>query len=348
MLHDASQQKVQESYDRVADEYTQRIGHELEHKPFDRELLDAFAAQVRGKGPVADLGCGPGMAASYLRERGVDAFGVDLSPRMVACAGAMHPNVEFRTGDFMHLEVADGALTAIVSLYALVHLTPAQVRMALAEFHRALRPGGLLLLAFHVGSEVRHATDWWGKPVDLDFVFFETNDMLAQLWGAGFDTEYHVERGPYPDAELQTQRSYILARKPQLLALAEDGTRPGMAPSPADRAAIYRIVNASDWQRAQAAGVFAGTEHDARDGFIHFSAADQVAGTLAKYYAGQPDLLLLQVATGKLPVDTMLKWEASRDGALFPHLYGTLPVKAVQRVETLPIGSDGLHHLPEL
>ena len=107
---------------------------------------------------------------------------------------------------------------------------------------------------------------------------------------------------------------------------------------------IYRIVSAADWQAAQAAGTFAGTAHDLRDGFIHFSTAKQAAETAAKHYAGKTDLLLLYVRD--TDVEAPLKWEKSRNDDLFPHLYGQLPVSAVYRIETLPLGADGRHVFP--
>jgi Uncharacterized protein conserved in bacteria len=108
---------------------------------------------------------------------------------------------------------------------------------------------------------------------------------------------------------------------------------------------IYRIVARSDWKAAQAAGAFAGTAHDIRDGFIHFSTAAQAAETAAKHYAGLADLLLLYVDTARLTAP--LKWEVSRNNDLFPHLYGALPVDAVYRVTDLPLGADGRHVFPD-
>lgn len=108
---------------------------------------------------------------------------------------------------------------------------------------------------------------------------------------------------------------------------------------------IYRIVSAADWDAAKAAGTFAGTAHDLRDGFIHFSTASQAAETAAKHYAGKTDLLLLFVRDSDLTAP--LKWEKSRNDDLFPHLYGALPVSAVHRVETLPLGPDGRHVFPQ-
>lgn len=109
-------------------------------------------------------------------------------------------------------------------------------------------------------------------------------------------------------------------------------------------ATIYRLLAADAWERAQASGRFLGSEHDLRDGFIHFSTAEQVAETARRHYAGQSGLLLLGVSVAAL--GSALRWEPSRGGALFPHLYGALPVAAVTRVEPLPLGADGQHVLP--
>lgn len=215
----ALQRTIRTSYDTIAEEYASRIDGELAHKPFDCELLDSFAEQTKGQGLVADLGCGPGMVAQYLHDRGVSMLGLDLSPRMIAEAKRLHPALEFRTGDFTRLEVMDNEWAGIVALYAVCHTPSEELEGILRDFFRVLQPGGLLLLGFHVGTEIRHASDWWGHPVDLDFVFFEMSDMLTHVWGAGFDSELHVEREPYPEIELQTQRGYILAKKPNVLVV---------------------------------------------------------------------------------------------------------------------------------
>jgi len=107
---------------------------------------------------------------------------------------------------------------------------------------------------------------------------------------------------------------------------------------------VYRLLSRAAWQQARAAGSFLGSEHDLRDGFIHFSTAQQVAETAARHYAGLTDLLLLEVSADALGAD--LRWEASRGGALFPHLYGSLPLSAVTRVEPLELDANGVHVLP--
>lgn len=109
---------------------------------------------------------------------------------------------------------------------------------------------------------------------------------------------------------------------------------------------IYKICPASIWREAEHSGVFRGSEHDLRDGFIHFSTAAQVAETAAKHFAGERDLVLVRLDAARL--GAALKWEPSRGGALFPHLYGELELAAVTKVDALPLGPDGTHQFPPL
>lgn len=107
---------------------------------------------------------------------------------------------------------------------------------------------------------------------------------------------------------------------------------------------IYHLCRQEEWERAVAAGAYAGSSQDAADGFIHFSSAQQLPVSAAKHRAGQPGLVLLTVAPDRL--GDALRWEPSRGGALFPHLYGSLPVSAVLRVDPAPLGPDGVPTLP--
>lgn len=108
--------------------------------------------------------------------------------------------------------------------------------------------------------------------------------------------------------------------------------------------AIYKVVSRTLWEEAEAAGVFRGAPIDVQDGFIHFSAASQVVETVARHFAGQADLLLVEVDAERL--GKALRWEVSRGGDLFPHLYGHLPLDAVVSVAELPLGEDGVHVFP--
>jgi SAM-dependent methyltransferase len=205
----------QTSYDRVADEYVRRIFDELQHKPLDRQLLDRFAASVRDVGPACDMGCGPGHVARYLHEQGVQVCGVDLSPAMVEQARRLTPGVEFRQGDMMALDAPDGAWLGIAAFYSMIHIPRDDMARALVELRRVLRPGGLLLLAFHIGDETKHLDEWWGQSVCVDFFSFRSAEVAAYLAEAGFEIEEIVEREPYPDVEHQSRRSYIFARRPK-------------------------------------------------------------------------------------------------------------------------------------
>jgi uncharacterized protein (DUF952 family) len=107
---------------------------------------------------------------------------------------------------------------------------------------------------------------------------------------------------------------------------------------------VYKVLSEAAFEQAKAAGRFAGSADDVRDGFIHLSAAHQLAGTLAAHFAGQDRLVLLALDAGRLGPG--LKWEPSRGGALFPHLYAPLDLAAVISVEPLMLGADGKHRLP--
>lgn len=109
---------------------------------------------------------------------------------------------------------------------------------------------------------------------------------------------------------------------------------------------IYKVCPAPAWREAERQGAFRGSADDRRDGFIHFSTASQVAGTVAKHFAGQTGLFLIAIDADAL--GEALKWEPSRGGELFPHLYGELDIGAVIQILDLRTRSDGSHDIPEL
>jgi len=203
---------VRESYDSAAEAYAEHLFGELDGKPLDRHLLDRFAAEVRGRGRVADVGCGPGHVARYLAERGVDVLGIDLSPAMVDCARRRNPGLEFREGDLRALDLPDGSLAGILAFYAIVHFEPAGLEAVFAEFRRVLSPGGALLIAFHAGEETVHVEDLFGRPVSLDFRFHKPAAVTEALRSASFAIAESLEREPYPGAEYPSDRCYLLAR----------------------------------------------------------------------------------------------------------------------------------------
>jgi SAM-dependent methyltransferase len=196
-------------YDRVAEAYAAQFFDELDRKPFDRGLLDEFADRCDA-GPVLDLGCGPGHVAQYLRERGVAAEGVDLSPATVAVARRLNPGLPVRVGDLTDLGVADRSVAGIVAFYSLIHLPRAAFPAAARELHRVLRPGGVLLAALHGGAGEVHADEFCGQPVAVEATLYAVDELARLLAEAGFVVEAVLARPPY-EFEHPTERLYARA-----------------------------------------------------------------------------------------------------------------------------------------
>lgn len=208
---------VADDYDELAGTYATQLGAELDGKPLDRALLRAFAEQV-GDGVVADVGCGPGHVTAFLAACGLDTVGIDLSPGMIAQARRRWPELPFTVGSVLDLYVPDDAWAGAVALYSLIHLDGDELRVALTELRRAVRPGGFVLVAFHVehlehpGAEVVRIHDLWGHPIALDFRFLPTSTVLDAARTAGLDAEAVLERAPYAGSEAPTRRAYLLLR----------------------------------------------------------------------------------------------------------------------------------------
>src|SRR5215470_1195006 len=165
---------IRKSYDTVARKYADEIFGELSSKPFDRDVLDQFADRVRGQGPVCDLGCGPAQIARYLRDRGVATFGVDFSRGMLLEARRLNPDLSFVQTSMLALGLRSGSLAGVAAFYSIIHIPRAEVVEALGEVRRVLRPGGLFLFTFHLGSEDSHHDEMLGQAVSLDVALFTT------------------------------------------------------------------------------------------------------------------------------------------------------------------------------
>ncbi|MFF3174546.1 class I SAM-dependent DNA methyltransferase [Streptomyces sp. NPDC057900] len=139
-----------DAYDAMAVVYADFARDSLSALPLDRAMLAAFADLVRARatGPVAELGCGPGYLTAHLRDLGLDAFGVDLSPVMVGLAREAYPDLRFAVGSMDALDLADGELGGIVSWYSVIHTPPKELPPCFHEFRRVLPPDGVLLFAF--------------------------------------------------------------------------------------------------------------------------------------------------------------------------------------------------------
>ncbi len=208
--------KIESVYDSVAQEYALAFAGEHDKKPQDQEVLQKFVREVGGRGPVWDLGCGPGQTTAYLNSLGTQASGLDLSEKLLEQSRASHPGIHFRRGNILELEFREGSIAGVVAFYAIVHFSEEQVETALREVLRVLRPGGIFLFTFHVGGETIHIEEFLGKKIDIDFMLFSTEFILGCLEKCGFERIEMIEREPYPGVEYPSRRAYVFARKPEV------------------------------------------------------------------------------------------------------------------------------------
>jgi len=201
------------AYDTVAVDYARLLADALDQMPWDRAVLSTFAELVSRNrlGPVADVGCGPGRITGHLHSLGLDVFGVDLSPGMLAVARQALPGLRFVEGSMTALDLPDASLGGLVAWYSLIHIPPPDVPAVLAELCRVLVPGGHLLVAFQVGDDPRHLEHAYGHPISLDAYRMQPERLAGQLQAAGAPVQARVLRDP-EESETMPQ-AYLLARK---------------------------------------------------------------------------------------------------------------------------------------
>lgn len=196
------------AYDAVATLYAELTDGWLDTAPLERAVLAAFAELVDGR--VADVGCGPGHLTGHLHSLGTPVYGVDVSPEMIAIARAAFPHLSFEVGSMTALGVADGSLGGILAHFSVIHTPPADVPAVLAEFHRALAPGGHLQFGFF-------GSDSGSDPTPFDHrvttAYRWPADTLADLMRRnGFVEVGRLARQPRENERfLQSQ---LLVRKP--------------------------------------------------------------------------------------------------------------------------------------
>ncbi|MEW2154050.1 class I SAM-dependent methyltransferase [Streptomyces sp. NPDC007189] len=202
------------SYDAIAKDYAAQFPAGDWH-PLDRTVITAFAELVtrHGTAPVADLGSGPGHVTALLDELGVGAFGVDLSPAMVALARESYPRLRFHIGSMTSLDLPDATLGGILALYSTIHVPDDRLPAAFAEFHRTLQPGGHALLAFQTTDSPGrlHLPERFGHEIDLDYYWRTPEQMTAFLTEAGLELVATIRREPA--GEENRARAFVLARK---------------------------------------------------------------------------------------------------------------------------------------
>ncbi len=208
----STRDSVRAAYNVASEAYASKFVNELDHKPFDRELLQQFAEIVGTERSVLDIGCGPGHTTAHLTSLGLRATGVDLSPKMIEIASRTFSQSRFEVGDFCSLRHEPSSIAGVLAFYCIVHLTPEQLVPAFVEMSRVLSSDGVLLLSFHVGWDVIRAEKFLDTDAVLDFTFFQPQQIKAALSSAGFDRIDVRVRDPY-ETEHPSQRCYIFAHK---------------------------------------------------------------------------------------------------------------------------------------
>ncbi|GAB2731353.1 class I SAM-dependent methyltransferase [Streptomyces bullii] len=207
---------LRESYDTVAADYLRLVRTPAELDPLSRAMLAAFAEAVRtdGLGPVADLGCGPGLVTAHLADLGVAAIGVDVSPKMIELARQGFPHLRFTVGSMTALSIPDDELGGILAYYSTHHTPPELLPVVYAEFRRTLAPGGHLMLTGYVGDSecVRPTQAYGGHPVSYESHLLPVDRIAGLLSRAGLVVTARLVQEPDPGT---TRRiATFLARKP--------------------------------------------------------------------------------------------------------------------------------------
>jgi SAM-dependent methyltransferase len=204
---------VRESYDRVADAYVELGMGRLEAEPWLRAVLAAFAESVRGLGPVLDVGCGPGTVTAHLSELGLDASGVDLSPRMIEHARRQYPGLQFWVASATELDLAPASLGGVLGWWSLFNLPREALPGVLRTFAEALVPGGQALVGTHVGdSDVLRTEGYGGLPVSWTTHLYRPEKLAGMLVDAGLEVVAEL-RLPVQPPSLRPQ-VLLAARRP--------------------------------------------------------------------------------------------------------------------------------------
>jgi ubiquinone/menaquinone biosynthesis C-methylase UbiE len=210
--------RVRQSFDVTAEAYAGEFADELDRKPFDRNLLVDFAASLPRGATALDVGTGAaGHIGRFLADQGLTVTGVDLSPKAIAVAQELNPNIRFVLADFRSLPIADDTFDAVVGFYCFIYGTDVDISTALTEALRVVRSGGRLLAAVHATFDDRPReesfTEMLGLPVDISVRFTTPATFAGLVERAGWRIDTVQVRDPY-ESEHRSRRVYVSARKP--------------------------------------------------------------------------------------------------------------------------------------
>ncbi len=205
---------ILDCYNKTAERYAEKFKNELEWKHFDQIILKAFSEKNISKGPLIDLGCGPGQTTRFLLDNGfTNIIGTDLSPEMVKVASKYHPSIRFEVADLLKLNYSQKTFGSAIAFYAIVHFDYEQIKTTFKEIKKILIEGGEFLFSFHIGDYTVHMDSFLEEQVNIDFYALETEKITTLLEEVGFEVIDLIERAPYKDKEYPSKRAYIWAKK---------------------------------------------------------------------------------------------------------------------------------------
>lgn len=179
---------VRTSYDRVADNYVEMNLGDIRSHPWLRAAMDGFAACVRDRGPLLDVGCGPGHVTAYLADSGLEVSGVDLSPRMIEHARRLHPDQRFAVAEATDLNLQSSSLGGVLGWWSLFNLPRTVLPSVLESFGRALEPGGHIIIATHMGDgDIERTEAYGGVPVSWTTHLWQPEQLSALLAAASLE-----------------------------------------------------------------------------------------------------------------------------------------------------------------
>jgi SAM-dependent methyltransferase len=207
--------QTRDGYDIVAEDYATLVPGLSAETPLDVAMIDDFAGRCldASRAPVADVGCGTGRVSAHLAARGVDVFGLDLSPGMIDVARRTHPWLRLGVAAMEDLPVGDAALGGVLAWYSLIHTAPGRLPAVVSEFARVLRPGAWLLTAFQAGDGQRvERSTAYGHPVTMTNYRHAAEHVISLLEAGGFDLHTRLHRSP-ERAETTHQAALLACRR---------------------------------------------------------------------------------------------------------------------------------------
>lgn len=205
--------KTRQAYNLAADKYHDLFHNEMNEKEYDRMLLDLFANMLKPFSLICDAGCGPsGHIGKYLKEKGINVMGVDISDRCVELAKLHNPETQFICEDISQLSFPEQHFDGIVSYYSIINTPKKYVNRIFTEFHRVLKPGGYLLVTVKEGSDEGLINELIGIEAEIYFSHFSESEIREFYSDSGFELVFIETRNPY-DFEIRNDRISAIGKK---------------------------------------------------------------------------------------------------------------------------------------